>query len=142
VISALGGRGTGPTTICRDGIAAIIAAMRESGARRLLVVSASGFHTEGDSLPIRFLVKPLLGRSLRHPFADMAEMEVRVRDSDLDWTIVCPPQLTDKPYTGNVRSRVGENAPGFRIPRADLAGFLLTAVEDESLVRATVSVSG
>lgn len=142
VISALGGRGTRPTTICRDGTAAIITAMRETGARRLLVVSAAGFHTEGDSLPVRLLVKPLLGRFLRHPFADMAEMEARVRDSGLDWTIVCPPQLTDKPYTGNVRSNVGANAPGFRIPRADLAGFLLGAVNDEPLARTTVSVSG
>jgi NAD(P)H-binding len=32
-------------------------------------------------------------------------MELVVRENDLDWTIVRPPQLTDKPYTGKYRVR-------------------------------------
>jgi nucleoside-diphosphate-sugar epimerase len=75
VVDALGARGTGPTTFREDTARIVTAAMRDAGVRRLVVVSASGAHTTGDSLPIRLLVKPLLGWMLRHQFADMRAME-------------------------------------------------------------------
>src|SRR5262249_25302859 len=46
VVSALGPRGTGPTTVCGDGVASILAAMDKTGVRRLVAVSAAGFFTE------------------------------------------------------------------------------------------------
>jgi uncharacterized protein YbjT (DUF2867 family) len=82
----------------------VTAAMREVGVRRLVVISASGAHTTGDSLPIRVLVKPIVGRILRHQFADMRVMEDVVRGSGLDWTMVLPPQLTDRPAPGRSAS--------------------------------------
>lgn len=143
VISTLGPREKGPTTVCRDSASSITRAMRESGVSRLLVVSNSGNYTAGDALPVHLLVKPLLRRMLRHAYADMDAMERLVRDSELDWTIVRPPQLTDKPYTGTVHSRLDGNVRGgFRISRADLAHYLLGAVTEDSVTRGTVSVAG
>ncbi|WP_199433010.1 NAD(P)-dependent oxidoreductase [Qaidamihabitans albus] len=142
VISALGSRDRGPTTVCTDGARSTIAAMTATGGGRLLVVSASGFHTAGDGIVPRAVVKPLLKRLLRHPFADMARMEELLRESGLRWTIVRPPQLTDGPRTGAVRSRIDANVRGsFRISRADLADFLLRAAGDESLAGVAVSVA-
>src|SRR5918999_2791564 len=101
--------GTGPTTVRVDAARVIISAMREAGMRRLVAVSAAGAHTDGDGMFVRFVVKPVLGYVLRHEFADMRAMEEVVRASDLDWTIVLPPRLTDGARTGRYRSRVNTN---------------------------------
>ncbi|RZQ65369.1 NAD(P)-dependent oxidoreductase [Amycolatopsis suaedae] len=142
VFCSLGPRGSGPTTVVTDGVRSIVTAMRAAGTRRLLVVTASGFHTEGDGVLVRGVLKPLVGRMLRHQFADMARAERVVEDSGLDWTIVCPPRLRDKPYTGRVRSRVGANVRGgFSIRRPDVAAYLLRAAADTSLVGKPVFIA-
>ncbi|WIY04098.1 NAD(P)H-binding protein [Amycolatopsis mongoliensis] len=137
VISALGSRDRGPTTVCADGARAALGA----GAKRLLVVSASGMHTEGDGFFTRTLVKPLLNTFLKHGWADMLAMEDVVTASDVDWTVVRPPMLLDGPRTGKVASRLDGNVRTFTIRRADVAAFLLDAVADPTLVRAGVSIA-
>jgi putative NADH-flavin reductase len=142
VIDALGARATGPTTVRVDAARAIVAAMRDTGVTRLVAVSATGAHTTGDGFVIRTVVKPILGYVLRHVFADMLAMEEVVRASDLDWTIVLPPRLTDGPRTGRVRRRVDGNVRGsFHIARADLAAAVLAAVTDDQVRRASVFVA-
>lgn len=142
VISALGARGRGPTTVCTDGVCAVLAAMGRTGVRRLLVVSAAGLPGEGDDRAARWLVKPILQRVFRHPYADMARMEQIVRASDRDWTIVRPPQLTDGPRTGSYRRALDRHLPqGRRIPRADLAAELLRLAAEGDVVGHLVAVA-
>jgi putative NADH-flavin reductase len=143
VVDALGVRVTGPTTFRADTARVVTAAMRDAGVRRLVAVSASGAHTTGDSLPIRLLVKPVLGQFLRHQFADMLAMEEVVRASGLDWTIVLPPRLTDRPATGRIRRRVGGNVRGsYTMTREDLATAVLQAITDVEVRGAALSVAG
>ncbi|MFJ9784233.1 NAD(P)-dependent oxidoreductase [Amycolatopsis sp. NPDC101161] len=137
VISAVGSRDRGPTTVCADGARAAI----EAGAKRLLVVSASGMHTEGDGFFTRTLVKPLLNTFLKHGWADMLAMEDVVTASGVDWTVVRPPMLLDGPRTGKVASRLDGNVRTFTIRRADVAAYLLDAVADPTLSRAKVSIA-
>lgn len=142
VVSALGPRGRGPTTVCRDGTDAIMTAMAEAGVARLVVVSNSGMHTEGDGVFTRLAVKPILIRVLREGYADMRAMEERVAAGSLKWTIVRPPKLTDGPRTGHVASSTDGNVRGsFMISRADLAGYVLRAAGDDALVGVAVSVA-
>jgi uncharacterized protein YbjT (DUF2867 family) len=143
VVDALGVRVTGPTTFRADTARVVTAAMRDAGVRRLVAVSASGAHTTGDSLPIRLLVKPVLGQFLRHQFADMLAMEEVVRASGLDWTIVLPPRLTDRPATGRIRRRVGGNVRGsYTMTREDLATAVLQAITDVEVRGTALSVAG
>ncbi|MDX3188675.1 SDR family oxidoreductase [Streptomyces sp. MN03-5084-2B] len=137
VISAVGSRDRGPTTVCVDGARAAI----DAGAKRLLVVSASGMHTEGDGFFTRTLVKPLLNQVLKHGWADMLAMEAVVAATDLDWTIVRPPMLLNGPRTGQVASRLDGNVRTFTIRRADVAAYLLDAVADPTLIRQKVSIA-
>ncbi|MEV7042799.1 NAD(P)-binding oxidoreductase [Amycolatopsis sp. NPDC051061] len=137
VISAVGSRERGPTTVCVDGARAAI----EAGAKRLLVVSAGGMHTEGDGFFTRTLVKPLLNTFLKHGWADMLAMEAVVTASDVDWTVVRPPMLLDGPRTGKVASRLDGNVRTFTSRRADVAAFLLDAVAEPTLIRAKVSIA-
>lgn len=142
VVDALGANDLKPTTVRVDAARVILPAMRDAGVHRLVVVSAAGFHTTGDGLFVRSLVKPVLGRVLRHSFADMAAMEEIVRASALDWTIVLPPRLTDGPRTGRFRSAVDRTVRGsFSITRADLADAVLHAVTDDRLRHAEFSVA-
>lgn len=69
-------------------------------------------------------------------------MERVFADSELDWTIVRPPELTDKPFSGEYRVREG-HLPGFgfKISRADVADFMIKVVENRSSIRKTVGIA-
>ncbi|GLY82753.1 NAD(P)-dependent oxidoreductase [Actinoallomurus iriomotensis] len=144
VLSVLGHRDRGPTTICRDAARAVIEAMGKAGVRRLVVCSAAGaFADGGDGLFTRYVVKPLiLGPLLKNAFEDMRACEREVRDSALEWTLVRPPRLLDKEATGRYRTATDVNLRGGRtISRADLAACMLGVVGDDGSVRHHVSVA-
>lgn len=120
---------------------AVITAMNGAGVRRLVVQSSLG---AGDSakqmpLPLRVVMKAVLAA----PLADHDLQEAEVRASGLDWTVVRPTGLTDKPATGTWRAlQVGEPGTlGGSIPRADLAAYLLRVVADDSMVGRAVGIS-
>lgn len=143
VLNVIGPRDTGPTTVIQDSVRSIIAAMQKSGGRRLLTLSGSIVADEGESPYMRYLIKPLARRTfLRHVNADMAAAEAEVEASDLDWTIVRPPRLTDKAATGAYRVAIDRNLPhGFTLPRADLAAGMLTLIDDPAAVRTHVGIA-
>jgi putative NADH-flavin reductase len=144
VVSALGGTSLKPTDICESGVRAVIRAMNATGARRLAVVSNSA-HTsaEGDSPLKRAANALLVRRILRNPFADLRRMEREIRASDVDWTIVRPPRLTDGAHTGRYRTtRNAHVAGGWTISRADVADCVLAVLEgDTGSVRTFVGVA-
>jgi putative NADH-flavin reductase len=143
VLTALGPRGTGPTTIHRDSLRSITEAMRTAGTRRLIAVSGTIVADNGDGPLLSLLVKPLARATfLRHVCADMRDGEAEIRRSDLDWTIVRPPALTDKPATGHYRTATDRNvARGLRVSRADLAACLLAVTSDDGVIRHWVCVA-
>lgn len=141
VVSALGvGNSLKPAGLIERSMPAIVQAMEGSGVRRLVFTSAYGVGATMRAVPLvpRILMRLLL----REIYADKAAGEELLRRSSLDWTIVYPTTLTDGAGTG--RYRAGENLTlrGFpRIPRADLARFLLDQVEDARYLRKGVLVS-
>jgi putative NADH-flavin reductase len=143
VISAVGPRGTGPTTVIQDSVRSIIQAMEKTGTRRLLQVSGSVVADDGESPYLRYLLKPLARRTfLRHVCADMRRGEDEIRHSSLDWTIVRPPALTGKAARGTYRTAIDRNLPhGFTVTRADLAAFMLTLLDDPASVHRHVSIA-
>ena len=142
VLSVLGPTGNGPTSVLTDGARSVLRAMEETGVRRFLIVSVAGIHSKGDGPVTKYVVKPILQRILREPFADARRMEELVRASELDWTIVCPPKLNDDAAKGTIRSNTdGTVRGGFTIPRADVAAYLLKAIDDASVVRKTVVIA-
>ncbi len=142
VISALGHNATSGDHVLAEGITATLMALDAAGVHRLVVVSASGHLTDGDALPVRVIVKPILGAFLRAQFADMREMERIVKASDAEWTIMRPPMLTDNAARGTYKSRRNLNVRGgFRMTREDLAGAILDQADDDTTVRQAVSVA-
>jgi putative NADH-flavin reductase len=143
VITAIGPRGTGPTTVIRDSVRSIIQAMQGTGSRRLLEVSGSIVADEGESPYLRYLVKPVARRTfLRHVCADMRDGEGEIERSDLDWTIFRPPALTGKAVTGRYRTAIDRGLPhGFSVSRADLAACMLAGLDDPATVRRHVAIA-
>lgn len=134
VVSALGPRRGGPVTVISEAAHAVLAAMRATGVRRLVIVSANGaYFDRGDDLISRRLVKPILQRVLREGFADLYRMEDLVRASDTDWTIMRPPMLTNRPRTGRYRTATDAHV-GTTIARADVADAILAVLADPATI--------
>jgi putative NADH-flavin reductase len=143
VITAVGPRGTGPTTIIQDSVCSIIQAMEKTAVRRLLEISGSVVADDGESPYLHYLLKPVARRTfLRHVCADMRAGEDQIRHSSLDWTIFRPPALTGKPARGAYRIGVDRSMPhAFSIPRADLAACMLALLDDPATVRKHIFVA-
>lgn len=139
IISIVSSEGRGPTTVMSDVTRAELDAMREAGVRRLVSVSVSAIEGRRPWILIN-LVRWLL----RKPYADFGRMEVLIRSSQVDWTIVRPPYLSNGPKTGTVRIQVGgrdlRHGP-YRISRADLAATLIDLAEDSQHVGEVLLVS-
>jgi putative NADH-flavin reductase len=143
VITAVGPRGSGPTTVIQDSVRGIIAAMQKAGTSRLLEVSGSVVADDGESPYLRYLMKPLARATfLRHVCADMRQGEKEIRGSSLDWTIFRPPALTGKPASGTYRVGVDRSMPhAFSISRADLAACMLTVLGDPATVHKHIFIA-
>lgn len=143
VISAVGAAGRGATTVYSAGAANILSAMRRADVRRLIVLSALPVTPRAEVSALeRLVVYPILYRLFGEHYADMARMEQVLRCSELDWTIVRPPKLTDRPGTGRYRVAINQHLPNGRsISRADLATTMLGLLDDPCTLRATVGVA-
>ncbi len=75
-------------------------------------------------------------------YADLAVMEDMLRGSGLDWTVIRPPRLTDKPLTGRYRTAFGQNLRGgWSVPRAHVAHLMLRALGQPDTIRQTVGIA-
>ena len=92
--------------------------MSRARVRRVIVKSVA-FLFKNSVLPPTYLLGRLF---FSRVVADASAMEQVFAASDLDWTMVRPPELTDKPYTGKYRVRQGHLPRfGLKISRADVA---------------------
>jgi putative NADH-flavin reductase len=156
VLSALGPRAKADAGVAARGTKVITQAMQAAGVRRIIVVSAAPIgtvpsparphppgHDPGDGFIIRYLADPIVKRALRAHYADLARMEDVLRASDLDWTIMRPPRLTDKPVTGRYRTAYGQNIRrGVFVSRADVAHYMLSVLDNPESFRQTVGIAG
>src|SRR6266436_4183206 len=117
---------------------ALTSAMLRAEVRRVVVESVA-FLFRDSIVPPAYLLGRILFPGI---VADSSAMEDVFARSGLDWTIVRPPQLTDKPYTGNYRVREGHLPRfGLKISRADVADYMIKATQNHSSIRRVVGVS-
>ena len=125
-------------TLMRDFASTLTGAMGQKGVKRAVIVSVA-FLFKDSIMPPAYLFGRLFFSST---VADASAMESVFEGSRLDWTIVRPPRLTDKALTGKYRAQEGHLPRfGFAISRADVADFVLKAVEDPTTVRKIIGVS-
>jgi putative NADH-flavin reductase len=113
-------------------------AMQHAGVRRV-VVESTAFLFKDSAMPPTYLFGRLFFSGV---VVDASAMEQVLRKSELDWTIVRPPKLTDNPYTGRYRVREGHLPHfGFSISRADVADCFIKAVEDPATIGKVLGAS-
>jgi len=145
VISTLGFVGRlRKTTIYSEGVLNIARVIPELGPSRLIVLAASqGIDPHPDfpwyaSIMMKLLIKPMFGFAYR----DMARMTDLLSRSDIDWTLVGVPMLTNSSKGGHYRNSIGKPLHhAFRISRADVAGYLLSIIEDKATFRKWTEVA-
>lgn len=124
VMSALGPR-RGDARLHREVAPLLVAAMRAAGVRRFIGVSGAGIDAPGDRKSRRDrVISTVLQRVGGQSVEDKA-VELQVwASSDLDWTLVRAPRLTNAPASGRVQHSAAESPRRTSISRADLAVFL------------------
>jgi putative NADH-flavin reductase len=131
-----------PTAALTQGVQHIIMAMKKHGVRRLICISAAGVGLQPDpnlTFFFRYIFRPLF---LRNILPELRHMEVNVRQSGLDWTLVRPPWITWGDATGRYRVEPGYTLPnGKRIARADLADFMLKQLDGAEHVGHAVAIA-
>jgi len=134
VLSTLGPREVfKPSSLLHDSALATTRAMRRSGVKRFVVLSAAA-HFPGIPNRIASFI-------LRNHMRDSLAMEKIVQANGLDWTIARPPRLTQEQYT-TYRSREGA-APkmGFTLSRKAVATFMLDAIEQKKHFQKIVGIA-
>ena len=133
VLSALGTRSRGPTTLFSESTHNLIAAMDKHGVRRLVCITGIG---AGDSKGhVGFLydriIRPFV---VRNVYEDKDRQEEAIEQSDLEWVIVRPARLTDEPARGEYKVYLKGSYKAKTISRADVADFMLAQVTDDTYV--------
>ncbi len=135
VLSALGASEPRSDRILETAAHSTVDAMRRTNVRRLVVVSMALLFPDVGPLG------PVLRFFLRRHLRDSAAMEKVVEGSELDWTIVRPPRLTNGPPKERTQTTERHAPPGFSISRADLAHAILDIVEQAAYVGKVIGVS-
>jgi len=120
----------------------IIRAMEACDVRRFVCLSGLGAGDSRDLLPwrYRFFIIPLM---LRFVYADHEQQERYVRNSLLDWIIVRPGSFADGTARGQYKHGFtrADGSFTFKIPRADVADFMLRQVTADTYLRQCPAVS-
>ncbi len=126
-----------PATFMADAARDVLTVMGERGIARIVVTSSQG--VGDDWARLNPILRTLIRLSnIKLTFADHNAVDRLVRGSNTHWTLVRAVALTDKPAAGPLHAaEAGTEKPGMWINRADLAGFLLGAIESDKWVRKT-----
>ncbi len=142
VLSALGAPALSNTSLRATSARVMVRAMEALGVRRLVSLSVLGAGESHRLLPwhLKYLIFPLY---LRKAVADHERQEAHIKDSQLSWTIVRPPTLTNGDRTGHYRHGFADDdrSLDLKVSRADVADFMLRQLNDPSYVHATPGIS-
>ena len=144
VLVALGHTKSSAPDVLAAGTRNIVAAMRTHGVQRLVVLSGAGVRVKGDPRSAgALLMRTLLKTLARGLIADSEAQYRLVSGSRLEWVFVRAPRLTEAPGTGRYRAGTAlALGPRDQIPRADVAEFMLSLVDEARFVREAPLITG
>lgn len=139
VISTLGARTNQRTTLRTDVARNLVSGMEKHGVRRLVWLDAAGVGSSEafirrSSFIFGRIIMPLF---LNHMYEDAAEADCILEKSDCEWIIVRPMSFTNKPKTGRLTVITNMTLTvrlGLRIPRADVAAFMVDQLKSDKYV--------
>ena len=138
---ALGGKPGQNQRPCAEGTKNILAAMKQLGIKRIVAVTSLGIGDSRGQAGV-FFEKILVPLLLKAEFADKELQEHYIRDSKLEYVIVRPSGLTNKPASHSYHA--GKTLAGSvskTIARADVAHFCLEQLLMTPFLNTAVSLS-
>ncbi|CAN7710441.1 SDR family oxidoreductase [Rhizobium rhizogenes] len=122
-------------TLLSTATRALVGVMEQQNIRRLVCITGLG---AGDSRGHGgfFFDRLLLPLMLRKVYEDKDRQEDAIRASKLDWTIVRPTVLNDKPARGHVKALTDlSGVHGGTIARSDVAEFVVQQLTTDTWLR-------
>ena len=143
VLSALGHKKFFiPTKILSKGTSNLINAMKKNNIKRFICISSLGVNDSRFRLGLYYTLFtiPVI---LFFYFLDRSRQEKLIMNSDLDWTIIRPGQLTNGRRRTDYRHgpNVGSYILTKTISRATVAQFMLNQLEDQTYIRKTPGIT-
>ena len=131
----------GPVRLFSDATNVLVPAMEKAGVTRLIAVTGFGAGDSREAMGLlqRVPFRLVFGRA----YDDKDVQEMRIRRSDLAWTLVRPGVLTSGPATG--RHQVLTEPSSWRngvISRADVAAYIVGQMAHPSHERKAVVLVG
>jgi len=134
VVFSAGAGGTGGLSMTQatdgHGLELTVAAARQAGIQRFLLVSAFPEAYRGKNVSETF----------ENYIAVKKLADVHLAETDLDWVILRPGSLLDVAGTGKVRA--GLAIPYGEVPRDDVAAALLEIIERPAVNRLIIELTG
>jgi putative NADH-flavin reductase len=123
-----------------DGMSNIIKAMKSTGVKKLIYLSFVG--VKESRKDAGFVISYIAPKILKPEIAGHEAREKMIRQSQLDWTIVQAPTLTNGPLKQKYRSGVDLRTKAFIITlsRADVADFMLKQLIDDRYICKTARI--
>lgn len=115
----------------------IVDGMKAQNVNRIIYTASAGIYKE-----IPGLSGKLMMRLLENPLKDHRKAVDYIEIYDLNYTIVRPMGLTNKEFTGEYReSKTSIPEKGMSISRADVAHFIIKALEDKQYENSTIGIA-
>lgn len=129
-------------TVLADCAPLLVNAMEVNGVKRIVSIGTAGIlNSRGDSGKLRYETDESR-RTLTRASEEHRRFYLALRQSELDWTIVCPTYLPDEPATGVYRvERDLLPEGGSRISVADTAAFAYAQLGSDGFVGSRVGIA-
>jgi len=141
VLCCLGMPASDRSTLRADGTVNIVNAMEKYEVTRFICQTSLGFGDSKSVLPwhMKYLIVPFI---LKNAFRDHELQETKIENSKLDWTIVRPGNMTNGIKTGKFKHGFAAHEKiKLKISRADVAGFMLSQIEDMQYLNKKAGIS-
>lgn len=142
VLSVIGLRQfSGPITLLSTGLRNIIQVMKKSGPRRLVTVTGAGILQENrDELIMDSISFP---PNLQNLSMDHLRMYEALRESGLDWTVVCPSFMFGGKRTGDYQVEADYFPRGVqnRVSVEDVADFITREMTENQFLHKRVGIA-
>jgi len=135
VVNVIGGGTLRRNDVASSTSAVVVPAAQEIGAKRYIAMSAGLVALDWPLFT--YVLRPLI---FRHILEEHRRVEEIVRASVLDWTIVRPSALTNRPPTGYVASLELQRR-AFVTARSDVAAFIADELEGGKYIRKAVFIA-
>jgi uncharacterized protein YbjT (DUF2867 family) len=133
VVNAIGSGTLRKNTVETYTTRVVLDVLNRAGISRYIAMSS------GMVSPVSFvfdrLIKPIIFRNL---FREHVEREALIRATNLNWTIVRPSRLTDRPARGYVESTTERPKGPITISRKDVADFVSKVIAQDLYHRQAV----